>query len=133
MWTKIFAAASIIGGLYLIFTLITRSRKCTAETVGTVIGHDTKRRLSGGRRHRRSKVYYYPVVEFEANGQKVSGTADVSSSDPKKYADGTMLTVRYDPDNPQEFIIKNKSAMGTLVPAICMILLGVAVFVFKLY
>ena len=133
MLTKIFAAAFILWGLYLIYRLIARSRKCTAETVGTVIGRDAKRRSSGGRRHRRSTLNYYPVVEFEADGQKVSGTADISSSNSEKYADGTMLTVRYDPENPQEFIIKNKSAKGTLVSAVIMILLGTAVFVFKLY
>ena len=130
MWTKIIAVAFIIGGLYLLYSMISRSRKCTAETVGTVIGRESKRHRSGSKGHRRTSVDYYPVVEFEANGQNISGTADISASNPNKYADGTTLTVRYNPEDPQEFIIKNKSVMGTLIPAIFMILLGAAFLIF---
>ena len=130
MLTKIIAVAFIIGGLYLIYSAISQTRKCTGEAIGTVIGRESQRRRSGSRKHRRSTVAYYPVVEFEANGQNISGTADISSSNPNKYADGTTLPIRYNPEDPQEFIIKSKSVMGSLVPAILMILLGAAYLIF---
>ena len=130
MWTKIFAVAFIIFGLYLIYSAVSRSRKCSAEAVGTVTGRESKRQRTGSRKHRRTTVAYYPVVEFEANGQVITGTADISSSNPNKYADGTTLPVRYNPADPQEFIIKNKSMMGSLVPAILMIVLGAAYLIF---
>ena len=130
MWTKIFAVAFIIFGLYLIYSAVSRSRKCSAEAVGTVTGRESKRQRSGSRKHRRSTVAYYPVVEFEANGQIITGTADISSSNPNKYADGSTLSIRYNPEDPQEFIIKNKSMMGSLLPAILMILLAAAYLIF---
>ena len=130
MLTKIVAVALIIGGLYLIYSAISRSRKCSAETVGTVTGRESQRRRSGSRKHRRSTVAYYPVVEFEANGQVITGTADISSSNPNKYADGSSLSIRYNPEDPQEFMVKNKSAMDSLIPAIFMILLGAAYLIF---
>ena len=130
MLTKIIAIAFILGGLYLVYKTISQSRKCTGEAVGTITGRESKRQRTGSRKHRRSTVAYYPVVEFEANGQVITGTADISSSNPNKYADGSTLSIRYNPEDPQEFIIKNKSVMGSLIPAILMILLGAAYLIF---
>ena len=130
MLSKIIAAVFIIVGLYLIYSAISQSKKCSAEAVGTVTGRESKRERRGSRKHRRTTVAYYPVVEFEANGQVITGTADISSSNPDKYADGSTLSIRYNPEDPQEFIIKNKSAMGSLVPAILMILIGAAYLIF---
>lgn len=132
MWAKFYGVAFILGGLYLIYKTISKSRKCSAEAVGTVNGHDAQRRRGGRRGHRRTRISYYPIVEFEANGQIIKGIADISSGNPDKYADGTTLTVRYDPENPQDFIIKNKTAKSLLIPAIIMILLGTAFLFIKM-
>ncbi|MBQ6508576.1 MAG: DUF3592 domain-containing protein [Flexilinea sp.] len=132
MWGKFYAAVFILGGLYLFYKTFSKSRRCSAETVGTVNGRDAQRKRSGGRRHRRTRISYYPIVEFEVNGQIIKGIADISSGNPDKYPDGTMLTVRYNPEDPQDFIIKNKSAVSLLIPAILMILLGVAFLFVKI-
>ena len=101
----------IIGGGFLFYTGIQQLMKCKTEVEATIVDIVTKR-SSAKRDHRRDR---YPVLEFTAdNGQVVHKTADVSSKNKNKYNVGDRLTIKYDPTNPESFIVKGKSLVWNL-------------------
>lgn len=123
----VFGIFMILLGAYMIFLDLSKSRKCTAEAVGTVICVESKRVRSGRSRH----TEYYPVVEFEADGKIIQEKADISANSPSKFPEGSALDIVYDPLDPETFMVKGRSLRSTLFYGILLILVGAgAIFLF---
>jgi len=121
MMQAIICGAAALLGMYMIFSDISKARKCTGETVGTVVGTESKL-VRGGRRSHRE---YFPVVEYDVDGSTYWKRADIGSRSASKYPEGSTLDVRYDPDDPEKFMIKGKSLRSGLFSGILLVLFGV--------
>ena len=123
MLKYIFCAFLIILGGYMAYIQLSKGKRCSQPATATIVGRDTKR--VRGYKGRRS-THYTPVVEFEADGETVQATADVDSIFPNKYKDGNELEIRYNPDQPNEIIVKGKSFRSGVLGGAFLILLGIA-------
>lgn len=129
MWKSIlFAAVCILGGGFWLWTEISRSLKCTEEADGTITGIESRRVRS----RRGSSRKYYPVVEFEAKGETVSGTGDTGSIFKGKYKEGTPVAIWYDPGEPACFLIKRRFLRSGIVGSALLLLFGAAALVMVL-
>ena len=124
----VFIALIVLGG-YMAFSQITKGRRCSRPATAIIVGRETKR--VHGYKHRRI-IHYAPVVEFEANGQTIRGTADVDSAFAGKYKDGNTLEIRFNPEKPEEFVVLGKSFRSGVLGGGFLVLAGIAGLIFSL-
>ena len=70
-----------------------------------------------------------PVVEFYAGGKHIEGSTDIESIWATKYREGQSIEIRYNENNPEEFVVKGKSFGSNLLIAGAGIILGAALIV----
>lgn len=93
-----------IGVLFIIVGIVVLNqgnnlkRRCTEETIGTVVELILERGYD-------NKYTYFPVVEYQAGDRRVSQKSR-SGQKPPKYKEGEKIEICYNPDNIQEYIIK---------------------------
>ena len=116
----IMGAACMLGSAYVLYKMILKMRKCSREAVATVICTESKRVRS----RRRSHTEYYPVVEFEVDGKLIQERAGISSRSASNYPEGRTLNIKYDPENPEKFVVKGKSSIPALLSAAFFLLCG---------
>ena len=116
----IFCAVLVIGGGWLIWKNLAVSSKCTEPTEATIAG--TERRTHRVRGRREAK--YYPILKFTLDGVEYQATADVGSIFRNKYKEGETMQIRYNPEDPGEFMVKGKSLRSGLLSGIFMLVLG---------
>ena len=113
----------LIGG-WLFYLAIRHMLKCKVETEGTIVSVE--------RKHMNKKNNFYPVVEFLADGKTITKTADISSRLSTKFKTGSTLTVRYNENDPEEFVIKGKSFREDFFGGIFLIVVGIFCIVMSL-
>ncbi len=123
MFNIIFGIVLIAYGVFRICKIFFKNRKCTEEAVATVTGVESTS-YTTGRRHRKRKHKYHPVVEFTVNGQKVQQRAPLSSSSSDAYEVGSEIEILYNPQDPQEFRALGKSPWSEYLLALLALLLG---------
>lgn len=96
----------VVGG-FMFFRNKSLAENCTVEAEATVVDmrEDITSEGDGIR------YMYYPIIEYKAGDDTVSGTLNEGSSTPA-YRIGETLTILYNPNNTQEFLVKGSS--GTL-------------------
>ena len=80
-----------------------REERMRARAAGTVV--EVVRRMSS------DSAAFYPIVEFEADGRKIS----LESSDGggrKRFYEGQSVEVLYDPDDPSQFMLEGFNALA---------------------
>ena len=93
----------IIFGFILFLPDITnllKKNKCTRSTSGKVVDITT----STSRTNHRVKTLYTPVIEYEANGHYYTQEYFISGNS-CNYHMGDVVEIRYNPDDPADFII----------------------------
>ena len=99
-----FAATSWVAWILLFMGLQTKResrRRCETEhtrTAGTIVDY-ARREHRGGRN---SRVYWVPVVEFTADGQKYREEY-ANSMDRERYPAGSEVDILYDVSSPSRF------------------------------
>ena len=115
----------IVAGGGLIVTKVMALRRCTEQTVGTMVGLDVKRL----RTNRRTRKEYHPVLEYTANGTVVRGTADINSVFKGRFKEGSTYDIRYNPEKPEEFVIRGRSLLSALLGGGFLLALGILILV----
>ena len=115
----VYIAMILLGGV-LVVLKAGLMKRCTEETTATVVGLERKTHHSRGR----TSTEYHPVVEFAAKDVTVHKTAEISSIFRGKYKDGATLTVKYNPEKPEEFIVKGKFVWTGILGGSVLILIG---------
>lgn len=80
-----------------------REERMRARAAGTVV--EVVRRMGN------DSAAFYPIVEFEADGRKIS----LESSDGggrKRFYEGQSVEVLYDPDDPSQFMLEGFNALA---------------------
>ena len=69
----------------------------------------------------RSRTVYYGVYEYDTvDGQHISSASDFGYGNPKDIpgTQGNMVKIRYDPNNPTEFVLLEEQAVsGSVLPS----------------
>ncbi len=106
-WVIFLVAAGmlLIGVLIVIFDRRKRAR-CTEETTAMIIGvnRDFSRDDDGHKEYS-----YTPIFEFSARGVTVRRQGGSSFSRKRKVKVGETKQVRYNPENPNEFVVVGDS------------------------
>lgn len=114
----------LVGVIFLavgIFILVKNNRlakECTEKAVAKVVDMETEINTDTDSA---SPYYYYPVVEYEAGGKKVTVRMDSGSSTPE-YNLGEEVKILYNPNNVEEFIVEGEK--GSKIFSIVFIVLG---------
>ncbi len=118
----IVAAVMLLIGILIVFFDRRKRARCTEETTATIVsvGEDVSRDGSGHKE--RSYTAYY---EFTARGGTVRRQGGTSTTRKRKYKRGETRQVKYNPDNPNEFIVIGDS--GNSVGGIVLIILAIVI------
>ena len=96
------------------------AKRCTAETMGTVINLEKEESTD-------SDGYisytYYPIFEYQVGEKTISQKGRMGSSNPKYHINDTVELL-YDPDKPEDFVIKGDKSSNLM--GIIFIVAGVA-------
>lgn len=124
-----FFIVGIVIVLIGIFNIIKGSKmksKCTESTSARIVeiekGYDTIGDDNSGTEYK-----YTPIYEFSVNGTTVRKSAGVYSNNKRKYHVGDMAVVKYNPDNPTEFMLNGKNTSKSV--GIFMSIIGIAIVV----
>ena len=106
------------------------NKHCTAEVEGTiaevVVETDTSVDSEGGEVVTTS---YTPVYEYTVNGETRRKRDQYSDTGKTKYKAGTPVTVLYNPDNPDEYMIKGSTTRKTVSMCIFLFVVGIILIV----
>lgn len=100
----LFGIAAVALGGFTGWMEISRRSKCSVE-IEAEIADVTRKHYHTGRRGSND---YYPVLKYKVDGEEHGGIADVASPRRNKYEVGKTMTIRYNPDSPDEFHVKGK-------------------------
>lgn len=109
-----FASYLIVGIAFVligIFNIVKGSKmkgRCTETTSATIVDiekeYDTTSDDGPG-----GQYTYTPIYEFSANGTTIRKSGGVDSNSKRKYHIGDVAEVKYNPENPNEFIVNGKN------------------------
>lgn len=99
--------ALIISAVIISLVFHKKIHDCTAAAVGTVTGNRTGSSTINSTIDDIPTTNYYPVFTYTVNGNTMHKISNVGSVKPI-YAVGQQMTIRYNPDNPDEFYIPEK-------------------------
>ena len=118
----------IVGVIFLgvgIFMFIRNNnliKKCTEEVDGIVV--DMKEDYSSD--DDGTSYIYYPIIEYKVGEEIIKGTMDKGSSNPS-YKIGDKVTILYNPNNKNEFIVKGDKSSSIF--SVVFIGLGILVII----
>ncbi len=96
----ILGIAILVGGFVYKNYSENLAKRCTVEAPAKVVDIEEEEDWDDG-----SVSYvYYPVIEYEANGTTINKKHN-SGSNPSKYSIGDSISVMYNPENVQEYVI----------------------------
>ena len=97
-------------GIFLFISGKNQEKRCTVETVGTVIEiiEDISTDSDGDETHS-----YYPVIEYKV-GDKIISKKSSTGSNPSKYHVNDKIAILYNPDKIDEYIIKGDKTSNIL-------------------
>lgn len=109
----------IVGGIVVLNQGNSLKKRCTEETIGTVVEFIREVDFD-------NKSTYFPVIEYQAGDRTISQKSRAGQN-PPKYKEGEQIEIYYNPNNVQEYIIKGDSTSSFL--GILVIVLGAIVVV----
>jgi len=118
--------AFFAAGIAMLVKQLRKRNNNTASVMAEVWGYHVEvRNRSDGR-----ETVYYPVFRYYANGKWYENRGDVGRGR-ETYSRGEKLEIRYDPQNPDSFLIAGENT--ALILSVVAILLGVGVMVLSLF
>lgn len=101
----IFGIVFLCVGVYILISGNELAKKCTVETVGTVVGNKEEASESYDGEYTSTTYSYYPIIEYKVKDETIKGEG-TTGSNPPKYNAGDTLDILYNPNNVREFMIK---------------------------
>jgi len=110
----IFGIIMIVFGS-LIHGMVSGSNKvCTVDAEGTVISYNETIDEDGSH-------IFYPVIQYKFGGKMYKEQANVGSGN-KPYADGAIVLIHVNPDNPYEYVIDGSTDLFGIVSWVVIVL-----------
>ena len=118
----IISALMILVGVLSIVLKKRKSGRCSVSTQATVVEVCMSRDTDDSGKQ---KTSYYPILEFEADGQPMRTPGNVKKNRSKAYQVGQVYGIRYNPKKPKELLMDNgKKGYGS---GIVIILIGLLI------
>ena len=104
-------------GIYILKSGEDKVKRCTVEAVGTVveIQEETTTDSDG------TSITYHPVLSYKVEGKTIKSKSPVGTSN-KKYNVNENVDILYNPNKPEEFIIKGDKSLNIM--GIIFVILG---------
>ena len=113
----IISALCLLVGILSIKSGIRKKKVCTELAVAKIVDVH----VSYGDGH--EKNTYSPIYAFEINGQEYKGTIGQVSKKRKDFKIGNEHNIKYNPENPKEFIDADRNA--TKLNGILFLIMGI--------
>lgn len=84
--------------------------KCTEQVSAVVVKNLEVNKLRGGNKGKVHGTTYAPIFEYEYDGKEYSYISKISSN-PAEYSAGERVTIRVNPNDPDEIYHKPKGAV----------------------
>ena len=121
----LFIIAFILSGLAFILIPIIRTRqlkiRCSIEVVATIVKHRTTYSNSGNR-------LLCPIYEFQFNGKKYKVMNNQYTNIDVKPI-GTLVNLKINPDNPEEFLDKGVSLTVCVFIGLCFLIISIPILI----
>ena len=98
---------AIIVGIVMIVKGNALVKRCTVETQGTVIENVEQEDYDD--ENHTMRYTYYPVIEYKAGDKTVTKQSSTGTGE-VKYKENDKITIMYNPDDAEEFIIKGDNS-----------------------
>lgn len=102
LFLAIFGIVFVAIGIYLLISGNELAKRCTEETVGTVVEIVREESTDSDGY---TDYTYYPVIKYQANNQTVSKKSSTGSGS-SGYNVNDKVEILYNPNNVEEYIIK---------------------------
>jgi len=120
-----FGVLFIIIGIFVLNQSSSLKRRCTQETMGTVV--DVIREEDYTHEVKSYKRYtYFPVIEYQTEDGTITQKSK-SGQRPPKYTKGEQVQIFYNPNNVQEYIINGDSNLNFI--GIIFVVIGIVAVV----
>lgn len=123
----LYAVAGIVlitVGLCLLISERSTRLRCSKSVTGKIAYIETRQEAVG----RGTLInYYYPVYEYELDGQIYHGKPRQYSKYENWYQIGDCATIAYNPRNPEEIVIKK--FMGDIIGACVFSIVGIILLI----
>ena len=114
----LFGILAIGVGIFLLVSGNNKAKRCTSEAVGTVneiIEEKEETTDEDGAIVSDTYTYtYFPVIEYKAGDKTVNKRSETGYGSKDKYKVGDNIDILYDPNNPEEYIIKNDKSSNII-------------------
>ena len=98
----------VLIGVLSIIKGLQKKKRCTVSAVAMIVEVE-KDDDEAGREGTRKKYTYTPIYEFVANGNTIRRSGNIYSHKKREFKAGNTVTVKYNPDKPEEFLVNGKS------------------------
>ena len=125
-----FAAYLLVGIVIVLLGFLSirkgsqKKNRCTAAASAVIVEVQAEKDEAGSE-NTHKKYTYTPIYEFVAGGNTIRKNGGIYSHDKKDFNVGDMVAVKYNPDNPDEFLVNGKS--GGKVLGIALLLFGLVI------
>lgn len=119
LFVILFGIVFVGVGVFLFVKGNDMSKRCTTETVGTVTEiieereENTEAEASGAVVYDTYKYTYYPVIEYKVEDKTFNEKYSTGSSK-SKYLVGDKIDVLYDPNKPEDYLIKGDKSSNII-------------------
>ena len=113
----------VVVGIVLMMNESNLKKRCTVETIGTIVRIDKEQRIVEDEDSIRKEYTYYPVIEYEAGSLTFTEKVSSGTSNASKYYIDEKVEILYNPEKADEFILKGNN--NAIFPYIIFVALGV--------
>ena len=114
-------------GAYILFSGNEMKKKCTGIVTGKVVEVEEERHTD---KYGNTSTIYYPIVEYVVDGKIIRNKYNIGSNS-EKYSRDTKITILYNPNKIDEFMIKgdmSSNIMGIGFPILGLIVIITGIF-----
>ena len=109
-----FGLLFLIVGLYMLFSGNDKAKRCTVETTGEVVEEYKDLNTNSTSQLDYDRYTYYPIIEYKAEDEKVRKKYSVGYDIDSRYRVGETVTILYNPNNVEEYIIEGDHSSGLM-------------------
>ena len=130
MHMESFVAYLLVGIVIVLIGILSiregsqKKSRCTASASAVIVEVQVEKDEAGSE-NTHKKYTYTPIYEFTVNGTTVHRSGGIYSYHKKEFRIGDSSTVRYNPDDPEEFLVSGKNGGKSF--GIALVLFGLVI------
>lgn len=126
LFVILFGVVFVGIGIFLMLKGNDMAKRCTAKATGTVV--EVIEEEENNTDDAGYTYMYFPVIEYKAEEQTISQKYSTGDGNQDKYKVGDKVDVLYDPNKPEDYLIKGDEKTSNIM-GIVFIVMGAVVAV----